>query len=251
MRRLLLVVSIFLIVSFGMVGCKKQEENVDTNSELLSTETTTIVDTEVDTEEDAMEEYADKEIAKIYREVLKSERPFISVNEGGKETLLNEFNYYDGEYVENVLKTVFCLQDIDDDGNYEIEVCISTEEEYPLAAALLLVYREGVVYGYNLPKWIVIRHNNSIGWSNIRINEENDPNYGGYGEIYIENNELKYRFIFEQPASAEEIWMVEHGYIQKDDIIYVGDDYEKYDDLIKDRRFGHTLVDSAVDKYIK
>lgn len=250
MRRIILLLSIFVVILLGMVGCKNQGEEVDTSSELLSAETPVTVDTE-DFTEDATEEYADKEIAKIYREVLKSERTFISVNEGGKETLLSDFSYYDGEYVESVLKTAFCLQDIDNDGNYEIEVHISTEKEYPLATTLLLAYRDGEVYGYSLPKWIVIRYDNIIGWSNIRVNEPDEPSYVGYGEICIENHELKYRFLFEQRGSDEEIWMVERGYIQKENIVYVEMGYEDSLCFNENMKSSHALVDSAVDKYVK
>lgn len=113
--------------------------------------TSTISESEQNTENSR---YEDSQIASVYRDVLNNELQFYSTDEQ-EWTYLNEFDYYDGEQGQEVDPLKFRLVDVNGDVNFEIQIVVTTPEEYPGMRAELLCYEDGKVYGYaaKMDKW--------------------------------------------------------------------------------------------------
>lgn len=256
------------ICTVVLAGCNSQEPHSENTT---TTEVTTEATTEATTETTSMEEssenaskdivteegeagYRDPEIARIYREVLKSERPFISVEEGNKETYLEDYNYYRGSNIEYLEKKTFSFRDINDDGNYEIIVDTGPVDCYNGDIEILILYCEdGQVYGYRLPSWMKVTGDNIILWYSIDYPGVNvSPYYVEPIEIKIEDKELKYKYIFKEKGSEEEQWLRDKGILTEENIVrYVGDEYEKYRHPKRKRRYGYSLTPENIDTYVR
>ena len=205
-----IICGIVLLNVLFLMGCNNGD--IDTQQSDAGCATESEIETEDSSSEDMEKplviKYADSNVAKAYREVLKSEKPFISVDQGYAEVLLEDYNLYKGEEVEELWKHQFNLIDVDGDSNYEIAVEITIPKDDPLKDELLLVYHEGRVYGYNLPPGIYTRGGNVLGWINDFDNGWSDECYRGYASIAIENQKLKLTYYFQKPHTLEEKWLV-------------------------------------------
>lgn len=130
------------------------------------------------------------------------------------------------------------MVDINDDGNFEIQIVVTTSEDFPGMRAELLYYEDGNVYGYMLPKWINggIRRDNIVEWNSFWLGKlDENMSYCGLAKINIENLELHYTFLFKEIGSEEEIWLRANSSLIKNlSIDYIGDKYDEYEALILD-----------------
>ena len=197
--------------------------------------------------------YKDPEIAKIYREVLKSERTFVSVAEGNRDVLIDNYNFYRGSNVECLIKPIFSFIDINDDDNFEVVVQVTTEENYPDGKELLILYCEGeVVYGYRIPEGINVYGDNVFRWNSLNYVGNYQSYYTGYGRIDIEEKELMLTYVFEEKGSDEEKWLRDNNIITAyQSVEYVGDEYSKYENPTRKREYGHELNENNIEQYVR
>lgn len=219
-----------MITEIKLISCDGEKLELDFDGEVREFVVEGTNSSEIDNV-DKDSKYTNEEISQIYREVLKSERSFISVEEGNKDILLKDYNYYQGTYEENLLKIMFGFKDINDDGNSEVIVSLTTSENYPgNYEKLILYYEDGEVYGYRLPDWIHFDGDKVLGW--IEVIWEGSKSVGVYeGQILVEikDKRLNLTYIFEQEGSEEEKWLIENNRIKDEDkIIYMGDEYDAY-----------------------
>lgn len=258
--RKLIKFTYILILSMMLIGCSNSQEKENNSSKIkeststtISQETESIDDSENETEkEEVILTYKDKEVAQAYREVLKSERSFVSTDENNEVTYMDEFDYFRGEQGKKIQEIGFKLNDINGDGNYEVFVnVISREKVGREIETELLYYVDGTVYGYQLPEWLFLWGKNVVHWSYLV--EDGDELYKGCAEISIEGVEIIFTYVFEKPGSVEETWLRDSGLIRtKDRIKYVGEDYELYPESLSEDYY--SIADGngyrEVDKYI-
>jgi len=199
--------------------------------------------------------YKDGDVAKAYREVLKSERSFVSTNENNKVTYLDEFDYVEGVNVDELQEIAFRPIDINGDGNCEIIVYLKVMNDITWIEPQILYYENGIVYSYQLPEWMSIVSDNIVAWDNNGIREKGEAPFSGYARISIENKILVYTYVFEESGTDDEEWLLESGWINEPDSIeYVGDSLDDYYgadykyDIIGDLVVGNGYRE--VDKYI-
>lgn len=251
---------VFLIMCF-MCGCTQtiSSNSLETSSQLQSKEestepvqtTSAIYESKTDTENSR---YKDSQIASVYRDVLNNKLQFYSTDEQ-EWTYLSEFDYYDGEQGQDVSPLKFRLVDINGDGNFEIQIVVTTSDEYPGMRAELLYYEDGNIYGYMLPRWISggVRRDKIVEWNSVWL-EKADENlgYNGLMKISIENLELHYTFLFKESGSEEEEWLrANSSLIENFSIEYVGDKYDEYEDLILNTNEYAEYNEENIDKYIR
>lgn len=215
--------------------------------------TSTISESEQNTENSR---YEDSQIASVYRDVLNNELQFYSTDEQ-EWTYLNEFDYYDGEQGQEVDPLKFRLVDVNGDVNFEIQIVVTTPEQYPGMRAELLYYEDGNVYGYMLPRWISggVRRDNIVEWDSFWLGKEpHNFGYSGLLKVSIENLELHYTFLFRESGSEEEEeeWLKANCSLIKNlSIEYVGDKYDEYEDLILDTNEYAEYTEENIEKYIR
>lgn len=213
--------------------------------------TSTISESEQNTENSR---YKDSQIASVYRDVLNNELQFYSTDEQ-EWTYLNEFDYYDGEQGQEVDPLKFRLVDVNGDVNFEIQIVVTTPEEYPGMRAELLYYEDGNVYGYMLPRWISggVRRDNIVEWDSFWLGKEpHNFGYSGLLKVSIENLELHYTFLFRESGSEEEEWLKANCSLIKNlSIEYVGDKYDEYEGLILDTNEYAEYTKENIEKYIR
>ncbi|MBE5926505.1 MAG: hypothetical protein E7270_06040 [Lachnospiraceae bacterium] len=251
-----------LMLSTFLIGCSNSQEKENNASKINESTSTTVSqesesldDFENETEqEEVILTYKDEEVAKAYREVLKSERSFVSTDENNEVTYMNEFDYFRGEQDKDIQEIGFELMDINGDGNYEVSVnVISREEDGREIENELLYYVDDIVYGYQLPEWMYFWKNNVVHWDAPYVYEYKYLDYSGCAEINIKGTEVVFTYVFEKPGSEDEIWLRESGLIRDEDSIkYVGEEYEKYTQNASD--YHYSIADGngyrEVDKYI-
>lgn len=260
------------ICIFILNACNSNNQNNEnavtekTNStEQISTTIDTTVETTItdDTSESVTTEnlldldymeYKDPKIAQIYREVLKSERSFISVVEGNKETTLDNYNYFHGGYDYKTRTFGFSFMDINKDGNFEVVVSfVIAESDATDKEGMILYYEDEKVYGYPLADWIVSSGDNVLWLISIDCpGADITPYYIIPIELRIEDKELKYTYIFKEKGDEDEQWLRDRGMLtDNDDVSYVGDGYDKYKSPEQTRNDGHELKPENIDKYLR
>lgn len=233
-------VIIVMVASLMLAGCSSIGNNDNDKSTVPTVENNSVSETTIQNEDTSSllidndirdSKYTNAEIPQIYKEVLKSERSFISVEEGNKDVLLKDYNYYHGIYVENLLKIMFGFKDINEDGNFEVIVLLTTPEHYPgNYEKLILYYEDGEVYGYHLPDWVYFAGDEVLGWSEVLWEDSKSVGvYEGRILVEIKDKRLNLTYIFEQEGSEEEKWLIENERIKDEDkIMYMGDKYSSY-----------------------
>ena len=256
-------VIIILVASLMLVGCSSTENNDDDKSTAPTVESNRVSETTLQNEDtssllidnvDGDSKYTNAEISQMYKEVLKSERSFISVEEGNKGVLLKDYNYYHGTYVENLLKIMFGFKDINDDGNFEVIVLLTTSENYPgNYEILILYYEDGEVYGYRLPDWVYFAGDKVLGWSEVIWDGSKSVGvYEGRILVEIKDKRLNLTYIFEQEGSEEEKWLIENERIKDEDkIIYMGDEYDTYIDPTDKYVERYEFNDNNIERYVR
>lgn len=256
-------VIIVMVASLMLAGCSSIGNNDNDKSTVPTVENNSVSETTIQNEDtssllidnvDGDLKYTNAEISQMYKEVLKSERSFISVEEGNKEVLLKDYNYYYGTYVENLLKIMFGFKDINDDGNFEVIVLLTTSENYPgNYETLILYYEDGEVYGYRLPDWIYFVGDKVLSW--IEVIWDGSKSVGVYeGRILvkIKDKRLNLTYIFEEEGSEEEKWLIENDRIKdEDEIIYMGDEYDAYMNPTDKYVERYEFNDNNIEKYVR
>ena len=246
-----------LLFTIIFCGCKRGvlTDNIS-NNQMQSVETTQLDETitiELGTHEHRIA-YKDASIASVYRDVLNNELQFYSTDEQ-EWTYMNEFDYYDGEQGQEVDPLKFWLVDIDSDGNSEIQMVVTTPEEYPGMGVELLYYEDDKIYGYMLPKWISggVLCENIAMWDSFWLETaEKRFSYGGIVKISIKNLKLHYTFLFREKGSEEEEWLRDNSsLIENLSIEYVGDMYDEYERVIYTSDEFAEFTKENIDKYIR